>query len=120
MYFAWIQTVLRRNWNSLICAHVKDTSSAIRGMYTDMLATYPEELWEGDEKPCFRAYEAARNTREIAGRGCRVTVASSMGQEAVRGLDCSLAHLSEVAFWKDTDRMTPGAFVAAVRWYPRS
>ncbi len=114
MYFAWIQTVLRRNWNSLICAHVKDTSATIRGMYTDMLASYPAELWLGDEPPCFRAYEAARNTREIAGRGCRVTVASSMGQEAVRGLDCSLAHLSEVAFWKDTDRMTPEAFIRAV------
>lgn len=114
MYFAWIQTVLRRNWNSLICAQVKDTSAAIRGMYTAMLDSYPPEMWTGDEPPCFRAFEGARNTREIAGRGCRVTVASSMGQEAVRGLDCSMAHLSEVAFWKDSESMTPEAFIRAV------
>ena len=114
MYFAWIQTVLRRNWNSLICAQVKDTSAAIRGMYTAMLDSYPAEMWTGDEPPCFRAFEGARNTREIAGRGCRVTVASSMGQEAVRGLDCSMAHLSEGAFWKDSESMTPEAFIRAV------
>ena len=37
-----------------------------------------------------------------------------MGQEAVRGLDCSMAHLSEVAFWKDSESMTPEAFIRAV------
>lgn len=114
MYFAWIQTVLRRNWNSLICAQVKDTSAAIRGMYTAMLDSYPPEMWTGDEPPCFRAFEGARNTREIAGRGCRVTVASSMGQEAVRGLDCSMAHLSEVAFWKDSPTQSPEGFIRAI------
>ena len=32
MYMAWIQSCHRHNWNSLICAHVKDTASGIRGM----------------------------------------------------------------------------------------
>ena len=97
---------LCRIWNTLICAQVKDTSAAIRGMYTAMLDSYPAEMWTGDEPPCFRAFEGARNTREIAGRGCRVTVASSMGQEAVRGLDCSMA--------QDSESMTPEAFIRAV------
>ena len=51
VYFAWIQIVHRRGWNSLICAHVKDVAAGIRGMYTRMLADYPEELWQGDEPP---------------------------------------------------------------------
>ena len=37
MYMAWMQCCVRRNWHSLICAHVKDTAAAIRGMYTRML-----------------------------------------------------------------------------------
>ncbi len=41
VYFAWIQIIHRRNWNSLICAHVKDTAATIRGMYTRLLDSYP-------------------------------------------------------------------------------
>ncbi len=114
MYFAWIQCVLQENWNSLICAHVKDTAAGIRGMYDDMLADYPEGLWLGDDKPRFAVWQKSANTREIVGRSCKVTVASSFGQDSVRGLDFSMAHLSEVAFWKDTERMTPADFIRSV------
>ncbi len=114
MYMAWIQTAHRRNWHSLICAHVKDTAASIRGMYTKMLAQYPEGYWTGDEAPKFRSYERSLNTREIAGRGCRVTIGSSENQEAVRGSDYAMAHLSEVAFWSDTTMRSPEKFIRAV------
>lgn len=114
MYMAWIQSVHRRGWHSLICAHVKDTAAAIRGMYTKMLASYPPELWEGEEPPRFASFERSANTRIIAGRDCRVTIGSSENQEAVRGADYSMAHLSEVAFWSDTLTRTPEGFIRAV------
>lgn len=114
MYMAWIQTVHLTNWHSLICAHVKDTSATIRGMYSKMLSLYPAELWQGDEPPCFRPFERSTNVRTIAGRGCRVTVGSSENQEAVRGADYAMAHLSEVAFWSDSDRRSPEQFIRAV------
>lgn len=114
MYFAWIQIVLRRNWHSLICAQVKDTAATIRGMYAAMLRSYPEELWEEDEKPRFAAFEGAQNTRLIAGRGCRVTLGSSENHDSVRGADYSMAHLSEVAFWCDSTRRTPEDFIRAI------
>ena len=114
VYMAWIQSCHRRNWHSLICAHVKDTAAGIRGMYTKLLANYPENLWDGDEKPQFRPYERAQNVREISGRGCRVTIGSSENQEAVRGADYSMAHLSETAFWPSTLTRTPGRFIRAV------
>lgn len=114
VYMAWIQSCHRRNWHSLICAHVKDTAAGIRGMYTKLLANYPEDLWDGDEKPQFRPYERAQNVREISGRGCRVTIGSSENQEAVRGADYSMAHLSETAFWPSTLTRTPGRFIRAV------
>ena len=114
MYMAWIQSCVRRNWHSLICAHVKDTAAGIRGMYTKMLAAYPSELWDGDEPPRFRPFERSINVREIAGRGCRVTIGSAENQEAVRGADYSMAHLSETAFWPATPRNSPADFIRAV------
>ena len=114
LYMAWIQITQKRNWNSLICAHVKDTAAMIRGMFTKMLERYPAEYWDGEEAPAFKPFERTLNTRIIQGRGCKVTVGSSENQDAVRGNDYAMAHLSEVAFWKDTTMSTPGEFIRAV------
>lgn len=114
VYMAWIQCVLRTRWNSLICAHVKNTATAIRAMYSTLLANYPRELWEHDAKPAFRMFEGSRDTRVIEGRGCTVTIGSSWSQEASRGLDCAMAHLSEVAFWADCREFSPESFIQAV------
>lgn len=114
MYFAWIQIVHRRNWHSFICAHVKDTSATIRGMYAKLLANYPAELWPEEEAPAFSGFERSINTRLIAGRGCHVTLASSENQESARGNDVALAHLSEVAFWRDSLRHSPEDFIRSV------
>ncbi|MBR5899173.1 MAG: hypothetical protein IKZ14_06900 [Muribaculaceae bacterium] len=114
IYAAWMQCVHCRNWHSLICAHVKDTAANIRGMYSKVLSNYPENYWTGDEAPKFRPYERSVNIREIAGRNCRVTIGSSENQEAVRGSDYAMAHLSEVAFWHDSQRRSPDGFIRAV------
>lgn len=114
MYMAWIQCIHHRNWHSLICAHVKDTASTIRGMYTKMLACYPDKFWPDDSPHDFRPFERSVNTRVITGRDCRVTVGSSEGQEAVRGADYAMAHLSEVAFWKDSPTQSPEGFIRAL------
>lgn len=114
MYMAWIQCVHRRNWNSVICAHVKDSAANIRGMYTKMLANYPPELWEGEDKAQFKSFERCLNVRQIEGRGCRVTVTSAESQEAVRGADFSMAHLSETSFWKQSPRQSPDDLVRAI------
>ncbi len=114
VYAAWIQCKHCRNWHLLICAHVKDTAASIRGMYSKMLADYPAQYWDGDEPPRFRPYERSVNIREIAGRNCRVTIGSSESQESVRGADYAMAHLSEVAFWQNTEKYNPDGFIRAV------
>lgn len=112
MYMAWIQTVHCRNWHSVICAQNKDAAANIRGMYAKMLEHYPAELWDGDgtaagSEPAFKAYERMQNVRQITGRGCRVTVTSAESQDAVRGADLAMAHLTETAFWRRTPRRDP-------------
>lgn len=130
VYMAWWQTVLYTNCHSLICSQVKDTSATIRGMYSKLLANYPEEYWEGAEQepkekkkgnkatsargPRFRQWEGALNVREIVGRNCHVTVSSIENQDAVRGGDYAMAHLSEVAFWRDTTRKSPDEMMRAI------
>lgn len=114
MYMAWIQTCHKKNWNSLICAHVKDTASGIRGMYSKLLENYPSTLWDGTEGAKFKPYERAQNIRTIAGRDCRVTIGSSENQDAVRGADYAMAHLSETAFWPSTAMRSPEGFIQAI------
>lgn len=114
IYMAWIQICLRRNWNSLICAHVKDTAATIRGMYSLMLANYPKECWQEETAPQFRPFERSVNIRVIDGRGCKVTIASAESQDAVRGMDIAMAHLSEVAFWRNSPQQNPEGFIRAV------
>lgn len=119
MYMAWIQSCLTTNVHSLITAHVKDTSKSILGMYTTMLDGYPRELWtnvDTDDRsaPAFKPFERSTNIRMITGRGCRVTVSSAECQEALRGSDVALAHLSEVAFWPSTPGKSPADYMRTV------
>lgn len=114
MYFAWIQILHRRNWNSLICAQVSTTAAAIRAMYRRMLDEYPQELWDEEDAPALRPWQRQVSTLEIAGRDSRVSISSSFSPDAVRGLDFSMAHLSEVAFWKDSELLSPEDFARNV------
>lgn len=114
IYMAWIQICHRRNWNSLICAHVKDTAATIRGIYSRLLDNYPPDLWDDAEKPEFKPFERSVNIRRIAGRDCTVTIGTSENQDAVRGSDYSMAHLSETAFWASTQQRSPEGFIRAV------
>lgn len=119
IYFAWLQTVVAEGLNSLICAQVLNTSGTIRRMYDRLLRRYPRRLCATDEEHTMLrkglvASGDGASTRMVSGRRATVTVGSSFGQDAVRGLDIRLAHLSEVAFWRDTELMKPADFVRAI------
>lgn len=104
IYMAWLQLVVCRGWNSVTCAHVKDASAAIRGMYTRLLRCYPEELKTGKPKDWELApYEKSQSIGYVGARDCLVGIATSMAPNSVRGYNFAMAHLSEVAFWADGD-----------------
>ena len=117
-YMAWIQMCLRPNWSSLICCHNKDSAVNIRRLYTDLIRDYPSEMWDGGDdgaaKLQFRPFEGSTNVREITGRDCRVAVTSSESQDAIRGYDIAMAHLSETAFWRETPSMSPNDLIRSV------
>lgn len=104
VYMAWMQLVRHEGWNSVICAHVKDASAGIRGMYSRLLRCYPEPLKSGKGKDwVLSPYEKSQSVMEITARNCRVTLATAGAPNSVRGSNFHIAHLSEVAFWGDGD-----------------
>ena len=114
VYMAWLQLVHCRNWNSIICAHLKDAAANIKGMYTKLLENYPAWLLNSTEQPHFQPFERTSNTSYIAQRGCKITICSSESPEAVRGNDAAMAHLSEAAFWSDTPAHTPESLIRSI------
>ena len=114
IYMAWIQIVHCTHWNSLICGHLKDTSSAIKGIYSRLLMEYPTSLSPSKKRMIFRPFEKSKNVSEITGRNCLVAMGSAESQEAIRGYDIAMAHLTEVAFWRATPLRSPENVVRAV------
>lgn len=114
IYMAWIQCVHRENWHSLISAHVRNTAATLRQLYSTTLANYPPDMWDSEEKPKFKPMTDAPNTRIIAGRGCCVTISSSFSPDSIRGLDLSMAHLTEVAFWQDSECISPADLMRSI------
>lgn len=114
VYMAWIQILHRSNWHSLICSHVRDASTNILGMYNKILASYPADLWPVDAKPELKRFESSSNTRVLPVLGNRVTLGSAESQDAIRGQDYAMAHLSEVAFWPETRTLNPEDFLRAI------
>lgn len=112
LYMAWIQLYHAENWHSLICAHFKDASTTIRGLYSQLIENYPQErLPEGVK---LVPYEGMRSVKVLTGRGCRISVCSAENVDAARGADYAMAHLSEVAFWADTPGKKASDLVRAI------
>ena len=116
MYLAWMQMVRHKGWNSLICGHLHATSKSIKRMYNLMLRHYPTELLEDAdaEHLRFSKLEGQPNVQQIEARDSLIITGSSRSEDAVRGYDIALAHLSEVAFWKDSAMHSPDDVVRSV------
>ena len=114
IYLAWMQLVRHKGWNSLICGHLQMTSKSIKRMYNLLLRHYPRELLDADEVPRFSKLEGQPNVQQIESRESLVLTASSRSEDAMRGYDISMAHLSEVAFWKESPMHSPDDVVRSV------
>lgn len=112
LYMAWIQLYHAENWHSLICAHFKDASTTIRGLYSQLIDNFPPE--RTPEGVRLVPYEGLRSVKILTGRGCRISVCSAENVDAARGADYSMAHLSEVAFWADTPGKKASDLVRAI------
>lgn len=107
-YMAWIQLMHRPNWNSIICAHLKEAAFTIRGMMTKILSEYPEEFLPDDVAQMrLKPFEGSRDTLTFAHRPNTVTITSAETRASARSKDLAMAHLSEVAFWRSSPQHDP-------------
>jgi hypothetical protein len=100
LYMYWIQNIHRINWNSVICAHVKDGSITIRAMYERAVKNM---IPVDGIKHTIRNYQGTQNIKEIPERGCTITVGTAIEPDSVRSQDAKMAHFSEMAFYPNTE-----------------
>lgn len=114
IYMAWIQLVLKKNWNSLICGHLLQTSAVIKSMYSRLLRNYRRELTPDGKKPTLKTFEGSHNVNQLSSSESLVITGSAQNQDAIRGYDVKMAHLSEVAFWPDTTLHSPEDVIRSI------
>lgn len=114
MYMAWIQLVLKTNWNSLICGHLHQTSAAIKGMYTRVLRNYPLCFARDRKRPVLKTFEGSRNVQQLGGSESLIITGTAQNQDAIRGYDVKMAHLTEVAFWPDSTLHSPEDVIRSI------
>ena len=117
IYMAWLQLVHKVGLNSLIVAHVKDTSNEIKDMFDKLIQEYPIEMlykmgesYDANEKKMV-GVGASGNIHRIPQRNCKIKIGSAERPDSARGGDYNLVHCSEVALWKKTDGKTPEQIV---------
>ena len=114
IYMAWIQLVHKKNWNSVICAHLRTSSQNIKGMFSNIIEQYPPWLVGASQTLEFSPYEHSQSTFYIKEREIKVVIGSSQTPDSVRGENISMAHCSEVAFYVSTPNNTPEQLIRSV------
>lgn len=120
IYYSWIQIRIKTNWNSVIVADVENQSRNIRGMFTRLTESYPENMafdMEGNPIEILKLvpYEGSSKTRKIHGRNCIIDISSTEKPESTRGFDYALCHMSEVGSWRGTAMKSPEDLVQSIR-----
>jgi len=117
IYMAWLQLVHKVGLNSLIVAHVKDTSTEIKDMFKKLLDAYPVEMlyrlgeaYDANESK-WVGVGTSGNISRIPQRNCKIKIGTAEKPDSARGGDYNLVHCSEVALWKKTEGKTPQQIV---------
>ena len=83
-------------------------------MMRTIIANYPKEMLDEDEKIGLANVRDSKDIQEITSRDCSICLTSSFSPDAARGLNLSFAHLSEVAFWNSNRNVDPNDLIRTV------
>lgn len=113
-YMMWIQLTQRKHWNSLICGHKLATSQAIKHISDKILLHIPPEFLPEGERPQLKSYDGMRNVKQLTTTESLVVLGSAHCEDAVRGFDVKMVHMSEVGFWPISPHHSPQDVVRSV------
>jgi len=117
-YLPWIQLELKNGWNSVIVAQVSSTAKKIQMMYEKAIGHYSPWLLGLSENDKLRFSQYGRSTSDFritygsasnpqTARNCVISVGTYNNPDSLPGTDMALAHISELALWKNTDGKSP-------------
>jgi hypothetical protein len=111
IYMNWIQIFHRKNWNSVVCAHLKESALRIRNMYEDAIkGMFPVN----GVRLTVRSFQRTQNIKYVPERGCLITVCTAEKPDAIRSDDVKMVHLSEMALYPNTAQNNPELIEAAI------
>lgn len=121
LYMKWMQDFRHKRWNSAIMAHQTAASIRIRAMYDLALEHQPgwtvefkgRHLKSAPFKGSTADFIVKTNTDEQV-RDSVTTVASYENYDASRSANLKMAHLSEVAYWKETEQKKPEGVLSSL------
>ena len=121
LYGKWMQDFKHQRWNMAIMAHQTSASIRIRAMYDLALEHQPgwslgykgRRLKSAPFKGSQTDFIVKTNHNEEV-RGSVTTVASYENYDASRSANLKIAHLSEVAYWKETEQKKPEGVLSSL------
>lgn len=111
LYMAWIQIIHKKNWHSVIAAHLMDSANTIRAMFDKVVEHMPSI---NGEKYTIGPFNYRQNIKIIHQTGCRITVGSAENPDSVRSQNPKMAHLSEVAFYPNTTMKSTSQLIGSI------
>jgi len=112
-YLVWIQMFHKKNWNSVIAADTDDHALNVQAMFQNALDEYDTFITDGKHIK-FSPYKGMKSTRQIEGRGARITIGSVQHPEFIRSANVAMAHLTEVGVWPTTPKHDPQSLAQAI------
>lgn len=121
LYGKWMQDFKHERWNMAIMAHQTAASIRIRAMYDLALENQPcwslglqgRRLKSAPFKGSNTDFIVKTNYGEDV-RGNVTSVASYENYDASRSANLKIAHLSEVAYWKETEQKKPEGVLSSL------
>lgn len=121
LYGKWMQDFKHVRWNMAIMAHQTSASIRIRAMYDLALEHQPgwsvgykgRRLKSAPFKGSTTDFIVKTSMNEEV-RGSVTTVASYENYDASRSANLKIAHLSEVAYWKETEQKKPEGVLSSL------
>ena len=120
IYMAWIMIFWKTNWNCNIVGHQSTSSITVFNMYERLINAIP--LWlfykTGQEYPedvrKIKNDSKNPNIKYLVPRSCKIQTGSALNPESARSDDVAMAHITEEAFFPNTEKWTPALVVKSV------
>lgn len=119
IYMAWIQIFWKTNWNSNIVGHQSSSAANVFDMYNKLMDNIPMWLFydlgeeHKDTDKVLKANGTIQNIKYLIPRDCKIQTGSARNPESCRSGDAALAHITEEAFFPDTEIWTPSDVLKA-------